>query len=150
MNSKAFFFILLILGGAVVFGLNVKQKQETLSTVLPNTVENLETIGLSSQTKTMGEVDVEIIPISVEPEKEVVFELSLNTHSVELNYDYMEIVTLTDDLGNSYKPVKWTGGSSGHHLNGKLVFPPFSKQAKELTLTLNGVDNKIEIFNWKL
>lgn len=150
MNSKTFFFILLILGGAVVFGLTVESKQESSSTVLPNTVEDLETIGLSSRTKTMGAVDVEIIPISIDPAEEVVFDLSLNTHSVELNYDYTKIVTLTDDQGNTYKPIQWTGDTGGHHLNGKLVFPSFSKQAKELTLTLNGVDNKIEVFNWKL
>ena len=150
MNSKTFFFILLILGGVVVFGLTVESKKETSSTVLPNTVENLETTGLSSQTKTMGAVEVAITPVSVESGKDVIFELSLNTHSVELNYDYTQIATLTDENGNSYKPTEWTGGNSGHHLNGKLVFPPFSKQAEELTLTLNDVDNKIEVFNWKL
>jgi hypothetical protein len=150
MNSRAFFFILLILGGVIVFGLTIKPKQELSEIISQNTEENVGATGLSPQIKTMGAVDVEIIPISIDPSKEVVFDLSLNTHSVELNYDYTKIVTLTDEQGNTYKPIRWTGGAGGHHLKGKLVFPPFSKQANELTLTLNGVDNKIEVFNWKL
>ena len=150
MNSKIFFIILLILGGFIVFGLTIKPKQEFSEIIPQNTEKNVEAIGLPSQTKTMGDVEVEIIPISIDPAKEVVFALSLNTHSVELNYDYTQIATLTDDRGNSYQPTEWTGGSSGHHLEGKLLFPSFPENPKQLTLTFDGIDNKSEAFTWQL
>ena len=150
MNSRAFFFILLILGGVIIFGLTVKPKQELSEIISQNTEENVGTIGLSPQTKTMGAVEVTITPISVASGKDVIFELSLNTHSVELNYDYTQIATLTDDRGNSYQPTEWTGGSSGHHLEGKLLFPSFPENPKQLTLTFDGIDNKSEAFTWQL
>lgn len=75
---------------------------------------------LLTQNKTMGVVDVKITPVSV------------------------------DNNDNSAYPSSWTGNSSGHHVEGKLIFPSFSKKPKELTLTLNEVDNKSETFSWKL
>jgi len=139
MNSKLFFIILLFLSGAVIFGLTVKPKQK-IAAIIPT---------LSSQARNMGAVEVEIKPISVMPGKNVAFEISLNTHSVELNYDYTQIATLTDDRGNSYKPTKWTGGNSGHHVKGELLFAALPKNPKELTLTLEGVDNRVEVFVWQ-
>jgi len=150
MNSKIFFVILLVLAGVVIFGMTAKSKQEISATASPQTELNTQTSSLTPQTKTMGAVEVEVKPVSTQPGKDIVFELSMNTHSVELNYDYTKITTLTDDLGNSYKPTKWTGGSSGHHLSGQLIFAPFPGNTKELTLTLDGVDNKIESFSWQL
>ena len=149
MNSKLFFIILLVLAGAVVFGLTTKPKQKLAATTSAKAELSDQSSTLASQTKTMGTVEVEVTPISVVSEKDTVFELSLDTHSVELNYDYTQIATLTDDHGNSYKPTQWTGGNSGHHLEGELLFPPFPENPKQLTLTLDGVDNKSEAFTWQ-
>ncbi|OGC52385.1 hypothetical protein A2982_00825 [candidate division WWE3 bacterium RIFCSPLOWO2_01_FULL_39_13] len=150
MNSKIFFIILLVVAGVVVFGLTAKSKQGLPATKPSPSLDNARgTTTLSSQTKTMGVVEVKITPVSVVSGKDVVFELSLNTHSAELNYDYTQIATLTDDHGNSYKPTQWTGGNSGHHLEGELLFPPFPENPKQLTLTLDGVDNKSEAFTWQ-
>ena len=150
MSSKIFFVILLVIAGAVIFGLSAKQKQEASAIDSPKIETNARTLGLSPQTKTMGAVEVEVKPVSVTSGKEVVFEVSMNTHSVELNYDYTKIATLTDDRGNSYKPTQWTGGASGHHLKGKLLFARLSEKPKEVTLTVDGVDNKAESFSWQL
>ena len=136
MNSKIFFIILLVLAGAIIFGVSTRQRQE-ISLLTP-------------QTKTMGAVEVAIKPISVLPGEDVVFEVSMNTHSLELHYDYAQITTLTDDRGNSYKPTKWTGGNSGHHLKGELVFDALPQNPRELTITLEGIDNKSETFIWQL
>ncbi|MDP2684535.1 MAG: hypothetical protein Q8P20_05795 [bacterium] len=133
MNSKIFFVILIILAGVIIFGTTLKPKNELLT-----------------QNKTMGVVDVKITPVSVDNNKELVFELVMDNHSIDLSYDYTKIAVLTDNNDNSIYPSSWTGNSSGHHVEGKLLFPSFSKNPKELTLTLNGVDNKIEAFNWKL
>jgi len=150
MNSKIFFIILLILAGAVIFGLTVKPKQKLTPTTSAKTESSVQSSALPPQAKTMGAVEVEITPLSVASGKDVIMELSLNTHSVELNYDYTQIATLTDDRGNSYTPTKWTGGKSGHHLKGNLVFAALAQNQEELTLTLDGVDNKVETFTWQL
>lgn len=139
MNSKIFFVTLLVLAGMIIFGLSAKQKEEISATASQRI-----------ETRTMGAVEVEVTPVSVDPGKEVVFKLSLSTHSVELNYDYTQIATLTDEQGNVYKPIKWTGGNSGHHLEGELSFDVLLQNPKELTFALEGIDNKSETFIWKL
>ena len=150
MNSKIFFIILIFLAGVVIFGISAKQKQEGSATTPPTIETNVLDSGLSPQSKTMGAVEVEIKPVSVQSGKDVVFELSMNTHSVELNYDYTQIAMLTDDSGNTYKLATWTGGNSGHHLSGQLIFTSLNGDPKQLTLTLEGVDNETEDFNWQL
>ena len=151
MNSKIFLFILLILAGAIIFGFTVKRNQpqpeESLSFEGTNT-EQLST--LQTQIKTLGAIEVEVTPLSVKPGKAIVFELVMNNHSVDLDYDYTKIVTLMDDQGNSLKPAQWTGNTSGHHIKGELVFSALPERTKELTLTLDGVDNKKETFTWQL
>lgn len=149
MNTKIFFIILLVLAGAIIFGVSAKQRQEISATASVKTETGSQISMLTPQTKTMGAVEVEIKPVSVAPGQEAVFELSMSTHSVELNYDYTQIATLSDDQGNSYKPTTWTGGNSGHHLSGQLIFAPFSENPKELTLVFNGIDNETESFVWK-
>jgi hypothetical protein len=134
----------------VIFGLSAKQKQEISATTSSKIETSGQTSELVPQTKSMGVVEVEVKPVSVTSGKEAMFEVSLNTHSVELDYDYTRIATLTDDRGNSYKPTKWTGGNSGHHLEGQLVFAPLTQNLKGLTLTLEGIDNKSETFVWQL
>jgi len=149
MNSRIFFFILLILAGAIIFGFTVKRNQpqpEKAISVEGTNTEQLST--LQTQTKTIGAIEVEVTPISVEPGKDIIFELVMNNHSVDLDYDYTKIVALTDDQGNSLKPTQWTGNTSGHHIKGELVFSALPERTKELTLTLDGVDNKKETFTW--
>jgi hypothetical protein len=150
MNSKLFFIILLVLIGAVVFGLTTKPKQKLSTTTSAKAESSDQSSTLASQTKTMGSVEVEVTPASIVSGKGIVFELSLDTHSVELNYDYTQIAVLTDDRGNSYQPTQWNGGSSGHHLQGELIFEPLSENPNQLTLTLEGIDNKSEAFTWQL
>lgn len=150
MNSKIFFVILLVISGVAIFGLSAKQKQEISATASPKIEVDAQAPGLSSQTKTMGAVEVEVKPVSVQSGENVVFEVVMNTHSVELGYDYTKIATLTDTDDNSYKPKKWTGGNSGHHLTGELIFEPLLENPRELKLTLVGVDNESETFVWQL
>lgn len=154
MNSRVFFILLLIVGGVIIFSLTNKPNNKVSSqqnNVVNNRAEEVRGSSTSSlsQTQDMGAVNVEITPITIVVGEEMVFKLSLNTHSVELNYDYMQIVSLTDDSGNLYQATSWSGESSGHHLEGELVFEPFLKEATKLSLTLNGIDdqNTTFIFN---
>lgn len=82
------------------------------------------------------------------------FEVVLDTHSVELNYDIAQLATLTDNLGNEYTPAAWTPEqSSGHHVSGKLRFADraalLQSGVTELTLDVTniaGVDSRP--FTW--
>lgn len=107
-------------------------------------------IVFQSQTKPFGAVQVEIIPIQLQSEKETIFSMSINTHSVDLGFNYLEIAHLTDELGNSYKALSWSGGNGGHHLRGELTFEPLGKSARKVTLGLSGIDGVTETFSWDL
>jgi hypothetical protein len=52
----------------------------------------------------------------------LVISLSLNTHSVDLSYDYRALATLRDDQGHVYPAASWDGASGGHHVKGRLIF----------------------------
>lgn len=149
MNSKLFFIFILVVTAVAVLGLTLKPKQESSMAASAN-IQDIAEPKLLTLHKTMGVVSVEVTPVSVEMGKELVFDLTMNNHSIDLDYDYAQIASLTDDQGNSYKPIQWTGNSSGHHVKGELIFPVLSDKVKQLTLTLKGVDNKTEDFNWQL
>lgn len=103
-----------------------------------------------TQKNEQNEITVEVTPISLRPNFDLKFKVVLDTHSVELNYDLMKISRLTDDKGQSYQPVSWSGGSGGHHISGGLIFPKVSDDVQTIELIINqigGVDRK---FKWNL
>ncbi|MDO8658071.1 MAG: hypothetical protein Q7K55_04995 [Candidatus Levybacteria bacterium] len=104
-----------------------------------------------------GEVIVTVKPLKLArynsiPGKgeNIVFEVTMETHTVELDKDLKNISVITDNKGNEYKPISWSGGSGGHHINGNLVFPPFSKDAKSIKLVIKEIDNFDRMFEWKV
>lgn len=119
--------------------------QEINKTPSPFQVQKLH----STQTSE-GTITVAITPKILDPGSQVVFNVELNTHSVELSYDIAQIAYLSDDTGNIYQPVSWTGGRGGHHIRGVLTFPTLSKSAKKVTLTISKIDNQDKVFVWRL
>lgn len=105
---------------------------------------------LQTQTNSEGAVVVKAIPKTLTAGSPATFELIFDTHSVELNYDVAKIARLTDDTGNTYDPVFWTGGKGGHHIEGILTFPDIPKGTKKITLTIPGIDNRDRVFSWNL
>lgn len=149
MNTKTTFLLFLIITGVGIFSFS-RVSQSKPVTALAESIPTSPTQPLLSQFITMGQVDVEVTPLLSADLTAPVFELVMNTHSVELAYDYLQLATLTDDQGNSYKPTKWTGNTSGHHVSGQLIFPELSTKPEQLTLTLSGVDNESADFSWSL
>jgi len=84
----------------------------------------------------MGAVSVEVTPTSLGG-----FEVVLNTHSVDLDFDLTKAMSLSDDLGNVYSPISWSGGKGGHHLTGSVVFGDILKKARKVTLTISEIEN---------
>lgn len=105
---------------------------------------------LQPQVQDQENVSVEVTPTELSKGKEIVFQVSLNTHSIELSYDLSQISELKDNQGIVYKPISWSGGAGGHHLSGILTFPKLADSANSITLTLKGVANKDRIFQWSL
>ena len=58
------------------------------------------------------------------------FQIAMNTHSVELDYDLTKLAVLRTDQGDEATALRWDGGRAGHHVNGTLYF---------LAVDLNGV-----------
>ena len=149
MRNKLALYIILILtlGISVVavlkyFGPNVSQIQ---------TKPKVEkTFSNQLQTDEKGSVVVEATPLILSVNDNVSFTIAFTTHSGDLNYDVEAIAKLTDDNGNTYKPISWTGGKGGHHITGTLTFPKLSQDASSVTLTIPGVDNQDRVFKWDL
>lgn len=104
-----------------------------------------------------GQITVAVTPLNLtNPGETLEFEVGLNTHSVDLSMDLAPMATLTTDTGASVQASQWDAPSGGHHASGKLVFPsvvngkPFLEGAKELTLTIVGLDVPERVFWWEL
>ncbi|MBI3397333.1 hypothetical protein HY045_02555 [Candidatus Woesebacteria bacterium] len=145
--KKAFLILtgltLLLLVGLLAVELNRQNKEKSLQVV---------DSGLSYEPKSMqmGEVEVKVTPTYVKSRREIIFTLDLNTHTVDLTYDYKKIASLREDAGNVYAPISWTGETGGHHLSGKLAFGKLSAGVKKIMLKLSGIDNKEANFEWDI
>ena len=106
---------------------------------------------LSIRTDVGGGLTIEATPIDVELRKPIQFDISLNTHQGDLNFDLVEQSVLIDDAGNEYSPIEWQGERSGHHVSGKLIFPPLNGGANGMTLIISDVYEVAErVFEWTL
>lgn len=89
-----------------------------------------------AQSNEGGGVTVKVTPLNLSDATAdtLEFEVVLDTHSVELNYDIAQLAILRDNLGNEYTPASWAPEQSGgHHVSGKLSF------ADRATLLQSGV-----------
>ncbi len=124
-----------------------------LPTLLPNIEDNEELVRIDEQ----GAVVVEVTPLNLSTAADTLeFNVSMNTHSVDLSMDLAMIATLTTDTGVSVQASTWDAPQGGHHVEGKLVFPAMSdgksiiQGVSRLTLTLVGVDAASRVFEWQL
>ena len=74
---------------------------------------------------------------------------SLFLNPVALDFDLIQISTLYDNLGNSYKPLHWEGSEpGGHHRSGTLKFPQVDSKATLIKLVIT--DSAKREFSWNL
>ncbi|MEX2161170.1 MAG: hypothetical protein WD751_04570 [Anaerolineales bacterium] len=109
------------------------------------------------RTDEQGEVSVTITPLAFAAgDAELGFEISLDTHSVELNIDLTALATLTTDTGFVLAPNGWEGPQGGHHMSGILTFPlPINisdlwEGATQITLMIRSIDGFDRSFVWNL
>ena len=103
-----------------------------------------------------GAVTAEITPLNLaNPGDALDFQVSLNTHSVDLSMNLTNLATLTTDTGKTVQAVTWDAPLGGHHVSGTLSFPasvdgvPVLEGVSKLTLTLVNVDVPERVFIWE-
>jgi len=104
-----------------------------------------------------GTVTVEVTPVNLGmPGDTLIFEIALNTHSVDLSMDLATLSTLTTDAGLVIQASLWDAPRGGHHVSGKLIFPAtrngrsILEGATKFTLTIINVDAPTRVFEWEL
>ncbi len=104
-----------------------------------------------------GAVVFEVTPLDLATAADTLdFNVSMNTHSVDLGMDLATLATLTTDTGVTIQAEKWDAIPGGHHVSGKLIFSATSDGksildgASKLTLTISNVDAPSRVFEWQL
>lgn len=102
-----------------------------------------------------GMVIVEVTPLNLGmPGDTLVFEVSMNTHSVDLNMDLAQLATLTTDTGMAVQASFWEAPRGGHHVSGNLIFPavingfPVLDGTSKISLEIREVDASLRTFEW--
>ncbi len=151
-RKLVFIFSVLVLSFIVIQSFGGKTEKKVLGKAKEQEVVSkvAENSGLQSQLKEMGAVTLELTPVQLETNKEVLFNLELNTHSVELDYDYTKIIKMYDQNRDEYLVKEWTGEAGGHHLSGQVVFAELKDTVTSVTIEIEGIDNQSGSFNWKL
>jgi hypothetical protein len=113
---------------------------------------NAHAIAFDIQTNDENSVRVDVKPVTLATGKPTAFEIRLNTHSVNLNYDMKEISSLQDSDGKIYKAVEWKGSpAGGHHRRGILEFPKLEGTPQSVKLIIRGIAGVPErSFEWKI
>lgn len=104
-----------------------------------------------------GMVIVEVTPMNFGmPGNTIIFEVAMNTHSVDLSMDLAQLSTLTTESGIVIQATSWDAPRGGHHVTGELSFPAVVDGvsvfdgATKLTLQIKDVDATIRTFEWDL
>lgn len=105
----------------------------------PSVVEGLET-----QTVQAGEVEIEVRPVRLDGGG-AEFDLTLDTHAVDLDMDIPEAASLQVD-GRSWPVADWEGDPpGGHHREGTVAFTASGPATGEVVLQLGGFEEPVEV-----
>lgn len=149
MKNKLTLLLALVISlGIIVFVVLRLPNQTKTQTQIQQ--KSNSSVSYQPQINEKGSVVVEATPLSLSAKDNVSFSVTLTTHSGDLDYDLLAISKLTDNKGNVYSPLSWTGGRGGHHISGKLTFPKLSQGALSVILTISKIDNQDRVFIWDL
>ncbi len=140
--------MLLILSIVIIYALNWNNASEPNKYLPPVEDSNKQ---YQTQSDNQASVTIDVIPkqLGIKEEKNIFF-VSLNTHTVDLDFNFVKIMILSDDLGTVYSAREWTGGRGGHHLNGYIIFPKINPKAKQVKLQINDIGGVNRNFEWSL
>jgi hypothetical protein len=96
----------------------------------------------------------------VDAERNIVFAITLDTHSGDLSgYDFLKDTLLRNDRGQQVTPIRWVSTAEGsHHRAGGLLFPRADQAgravdagARALELVVRGLGGVPErVLRWSL
>jgi hypothetical protein len=137
--------------GAATEAISSPTQTESVPTVTPPSEQDWTRIDQQ------GAVVVDVTPLDLaQPGQTLNFQVSMDTHSVDLSMDLLPLATLTTETGLEIQAVSWDGPGGGHHVSGTLSFPstvdgkPLLEEASLLTLTIRSVDAEARIFTWSI
>jgi hypothetical protein len=111
---------------------------------------------LSPREDLQGAVSVEITPVNLNnPDDTLLFDIALNTHSVDLSMDLASLSTLVTDNGLSIPGALWDAPVGGHHVSGVLSFlitesdNSLLTEANQLSLVVRDLDAAERVFTWQ-
>ena len=152
--SKTNKFLLLTLVIVVIFLVfNVVKKTDKKFTVIKtaNSVSKQEK-NLNSQENEGGNVTVKVKPKVLKIGERPMFELEFETHSVDLDFDVVQISSLVDEKGKIFNNSIWEGsGPGGHHREGTLTFNTVLSETKFVELIIKDVAGVLQRkLRWEL
>ncbi len=145
LKKRKFFpriLILILLIGLIPF-LYFKVK-------LPSKAQDI-TLNLSHQTSIENYLKIDVKPIQITQNKEIVFSVQLESYQNPdiLDLDKIEMALLEDNDGNVTKPTVWKEIKKTQYLrSGLLYFPLSVEQAKSIKLTIFELEERN--FEWKM
>jgi hypothetical protein len=151
-------------GRSILIGLAVSTALGVLDTA--STLINVGDAGKAmAATASVGQRDLTVrtnsdggVTVSVNPKNISAgasswdFEVTLNTHTVELNQDLQSTSVLIDAEGKPHAAVGWEGDPpGGHHRKGVLRFKPITGKPQFLELRISGVGGvELRVFRWQV
>jgi hypothetical protein len=110
-----------------------------------------------TRTDEQGVVMFAVTPLNLDaPADTLEFNVSMNTHSIDLSMNLAELGTLSTDTGVTVQATIWDATPGGHHVGGTLIFPRIQngksilEGASTLTMTIVNVDAASRVFEWDL
>ncbi len=100
-----------------------------------------------------GNVTVSVTPRILTSGNPPQFDVSFETHSVELDFDIQRVATLTDQTGTLFGPAIWEGSPpGGHHRTGILTFSqPLPRATQTVSLSIANVAGiQTRTFTWEV
>lgn len=109
-------------------------------------------LALSTQSVSGGGVVVTVTPLTLALGQPATFDISMNSHSVEIVEDMVAATVLRDEAGNQSAAAAWEGaGPGGHHREGVIRFPPLTGEPAEVVLIVKDVAKvPVREFRWTM
>lgn len=112
--------------------------------------ETSEPKTLAEQSLSSNRVTFSVTPV-VKGEGGIDFDISMNTHSVNLDFVMTEIAAIVVDGGDPVQAVAWKGDAAGgHHRSGTLTFPYELEEIGDIKLLIKPEGRRFKelIFEW--
>lgn len=112
---------------------------------------NNEVVILQQKVSNANGLTIEVSPLPFSVDKDVSFEIKMDTHSGDLNFDLIRASYLEATGGKIHTPKEWAGSpAGGHHREGILYFPPLSDKPASIKLILKELYGVDRVFEWSL